>query len=71
MKEHISCNWVSIVIGYFQDSIDAATIYEKMNTSQTEESTIAESDLASQIKYAHSLGLKIMVYPEVCINGKG
>lgn len=69
MKEHINCNWVSIVILYFQDSADAVSIYENTGTDQDEPSTIAESDLISQIQYAHNLGLKVMLYPEIWING--
>jgi len=74
MKEHTNANWVSIGMGYFQDSVNATYIYEKGGIEPIDSgeiSTISESDLISQIEYAHSLGLKVMLYPEICINGCG
>ena len=69
MKVHTHCDWVSIGIIYFQADTAATSIYEKTSTSKEVPSTIQESDLVSQIQHAHSLGLKVMVYPEIWIDG--
>jgi len=69
MKKHINANWISIVILYFQDNKDSTVIYELKSLDSSVPSTIKESDLVSQIKYAHNHGLKVMLYPEIWING--
>lgn len=69
MKSHTNSNWVSIGIIYFQAGINDTIIYEKSSLDPSIPSTIAESDLIGLIQYAHSLGLKVMIYPEIWIDG--
>lgn len=69
LAEATSANWVSIGILYFQSSVDSTTIYEKTDTGQSTASTITQADLIGQIQYARNLGLNVLLYPEIWIDG--
>ncbi len=68
-KKRINNNWINISWEYFQSDINSIEIFEKITNDPGEHSTITKENLINQIKYAHSLGLKVMLYPQVWIDG--
>ncbi len=70
MQKRLNPNWVSIWTLHYQDGINSSIIYAKPTGDP---STINDIYTIEQIKIAHGLGLKVILYPQVWlyINGKG